>query len=130
MEGSIQLWRKSLAAQALVVTLYGGGQLALTLGSWLFVKFARTQFGQQTCFFHRALEATHCHFKRLILFNTYGRHEETTLSKNFEGAILAKLPPVPQPIFSGEFAGAKLVVLAIDVYLRVFFMFIPCLELR
>src|SRR5512137_334846 len=85
---SIQLRRESLAAQALVMALHGSGQLALALCSGLLVKLASAQFGQQTGFFHRTLEAAHCHFKRLILFNAYCCHKQTTFYQKFEGAIL------------------------------------------
>src|SRR5512146_690103 len=86
----VQLRRQSLAAQALVVALHGSGQLALTLCGGLFVKLAGAQLGQQTGLFHRTLEAAHRHFERLILFNTYSCHGQTTFYQKFEGAILAK----------------------------------------
>ncbi|VXC56134.1 hypothetical protein MASSI9I_70530 [Massilia sp. 9I] len=70
----VQLLRQLLAADALVVTLHCGGQLALALCSWLFVKLASAQFGQQTGFFDSALEATHSDFERLVFFKADSGH--------------------------------------------------------
>jgi hypothetical protein len=44
----VQLLRQLLAADTLVVTLHGSGQLALALCGRLFVELACAQFGQQT----------------------------------------------------------------------------------
>jgi hypothetical protein len=101
-----------LAHQALVMALHGGGQLAFTFCSGLLVKFAGTQIGQQTGLFHGTLETAHRDFKRLIFFNTYSCHEQTTFYKKFEGAILAKQPGAHNPNLPdrdpGEFALADL----------------------
>jgi hypothetical protein len=43
-----------------------GSQLALALGRGLFVELASAQFGQQTDFFDRTLEATQGDIKRLV----------------------------------------------------------------
>src|SRR5665647_1554679 len=87
---SIEFGRKNLAHQALVMALHSRRQLALTLCGWLLVKFTSAQIGQQTGLFHGTLETTHRHFERLLLFNTYCCHEQTTFYKKIEGAILAK----------------------------------------
>ena len=63
---SVQLRRQLHAADALVVALASGGVLTLALGGWLFVRFASTQLGEETCFFDGALEATHCNFEGLV----------------------------------------------------------------
>ena len=91
--GSIHLRRQSLAAQTLVVTLHGSSQLALALGCRLLVKLAGAQFGQQTGLLYGTFEAAHCYFERLIFFNTYGCHGQTTFNQKFEGAILPKTQP-------------------------------------
>ena len=87
---SIEFGREDLAHQALVMALHGSCQLALTFCGGLLVKLAGAQLGQQTGFFHGTLETAHRYFKRLILFNTYSCHEQTTFYKEFEGVILAK----------------------------------------
>jgi len=57
-----------------VSTLDGSSSLALTLGGGLLVKLAGAQFGQQTGFFHSALEAAQRNVERLIFLDTYTRH--------------------------------------------------------
>src|SRR5258706_1533582 len=74
--GLVELGRKQLAAQALVVALDRRRQLAFALGGGLFVEFTRPQLGQQTGFFHRALEAAHRHFERLTFLDTNRRHKK------------------------------------------------------
>ena len=71
---SVQLLWQKLAADALVVALNGGSLLALALSSGFFVELASTQFGQQTGFLDRALEATQRGFKGLVFFQTNDRH--------------------------------------------------------
>jgi hypothetical protein len=63
-----------IAADALVVALDGSGLLALALGGRLFVELAGAQVGQQAQFFDGALEAAQSDVKRLVFFNTDGRH--------------------------------------------------------
>src|SRR6476659_4727684 len=70
----VQLLRQLLAADTLVVTLHGGGQLALALCSRLLVELACAQFGQQTGFCDSALEATHSDFERLVFFKADSGH--------------------------------------------------------
>src|SRR6185503_5017712 len=73
---SIELGRKELVAQALVMALDGSSELAFALGGGLLVEFARPQFGQQTGLFHRALETAHGHFKRLVFLDSNRRHSK------------------------------------------------------
>lgn len=72
------------------MALYGGSQLALAFCCGLLVKLAGTQIGQQAGLFHGTLKTAHRDFKRLIFFNSYSCHEQTTFHQKFEGAILAK----------------------------------------
>src|SRR5262245_8721216 len=85
----VHLLRQHLAAQALVMALYGGGKLALALGGRLLVELAGAQLGEQARLFHGALEAAHRDFERLVLFNSYGRHVLPKLgSRDSKGAEL------------------------------------------
>src|SRR5512135_1770724 len=70
----VQLRRERLAAQALVVALDRGRQLALTLGGGLLVELARPQLGQHACFFYRTLEAADRHLERLVFLDANTRH--------------------------------------------------------
>src|SRR5688572_15359472 len=70
----VQLRRQHLAAQALVMALHGGGQLALALRGGLFVVLAGAQLGEQARLFHGALEAAHRDFERLVFLHAYSRH--------------------------------------------------------
>src|SRR5581483_4658401 len=70
----IQLLRQHLAAQALVVALHRRGELALALRGRLLVVLARAQLGQKTGLLHRALEAAHRHFERLVFLDADSRH--------------------------------------------------------
>src|SRR5436190_2263946 len=70
----VHLLRQQLAAQALVVALHGGGQLALSFRGRLIVELARAKFGEKAGLFHGALEAAHGHFKGLVFLDAYGRH--------------------------------------------------------
>src|SRR5689334_6192433 len=70
----VELLRQHLAAQPLVVALYRGGKLALALGGRLLVVLAGSQFGKKTGLLHRALEAPHGDFKRLVFFHSDYRH--------------------------------------------------------
>jgi hypothetical protein len=70
----VELGGQHLAAQALVVALAGSSQLAFTFSGGLFVKFAGTQFGQETGFLYRALEAAQGYIKRLVFLDTYAGH--------------------------------------------------------
>ena len=63
-----------MAADALIVALDGGSVLALALGGWFFVVFARTQFSQETGFFNSAFKAAQSGFERLVFFQTNDRH--------------------------------------------------------
>src|SRR6185369_2158548 len=63
---SEQLRRELLAAQALVVTLDRGGELALALGGGLFVELASAKLGEQAGFFDRALETAQRDFEGLV----------------------------------------------------------------
>lgn len=64
--------------QALLVALDGSAQLALALGGRLFVELTGAQLGDDAGLLTGALEATHCDFKRLVLFNAYGRHWDSS----------------------------------------------------
>jgi len=70
--GSVQLLGQLHAAHALVVTLDGGGFLALALGGRLLVELAGAQVGQQAQFFDGALEAAQSNVERLVFFNADG----------------------------------------------------------
>src|SRR5690242_21949323 len=70
----VQLLRQHLAAQAIVVALHRGGELALALGGRLLVVRAGAQFGEKTGLLHRALEAAHRHFEGLVFLDSYRRH--------------------------------------------------------
>jgi len=96
----VQFGRESLAAQALVMALHGGGQFALALSGGFLIKLAGAQIGQQAGLFHGTLEAAHRDFKRLILFNSHSCHELTTFYQKIEGAILAKQWVASQPVFN------------------------------
>ena len=61
-EQSVELRRQRLAAQALVIALDCGGQLALALGGGLLVELAGAQVGQQAEFFDGALKAAQRNF--------------------------------------------------------------------
>src|SRR5262245_44928175 len=80
----VQLLRQHLAAQALVVALYGGGKLALALCGRLLVVLAGAQLGEQARLFHGALEAAHRDFERLVFFHSYGRHVLPKLGSGLE----------------------------------------------
>ena len=67
-----------------------GGQLAFALGRGLFVKLARPQLGQQTGFFHRALEAAHRHFEGFIFLDTNRRHKIAVLVSRLKKAWAQK----------------------------------------
>src|SRR5205085_6579803 len=69
-----KLLRQHLAAQTLVVTLHCGGKLALALGGRLLVVLPGSQLGEKTGLLHRALEAPHGNFKRLVFLDSYCRH--------------------------------------------------------
>jgi hypothetical protein len=56
------------------MALHGRGELALSLGGGLLVVLAGTQFGEKTGLLHRALEAPHGDFKRLVFFDSDDRH--------------------------------------------------------
>src|SRR5512144_35849 len=71
---SVELGGKLLAAQALVVALDGGGELALALGGGLFVELAGPKLGEQTCLFDGALEAAHGHFEGFVVADANTRH--------------------------------------------------------
>jgi len=58
------------------VTLNSGCCLALTLRSWLLVKFAATNFSQSTGFFAGALETTQSYVEGFVLFYFGGWHPE------------------------------------------------------
>src|SRR2546422_8765946 len=62
----VKLLRQHLAAQTLVVALYGGGELAFALGGRLFVVLAGAQLGEQAGLLPGALEAGHGHPERLV----------------------------------------------------------------
>src|SRR5712664_3873517 len=85
MEGarlnSVHLLRQHLAAQTLVVALYGGGELAFALGGRLFVVLAGAQLGEQAGLLHGALEATHGHLERLVFLDAYCRHPALSLKR-------------------------------------------------
>src|SRR4249919_531396 len=72
---SVHLFRQHLAAQTLEVPLDRCRLLALALGGRLLVELARTQFGQQTALFDRALEAAQCHFERFVFLYADCRHQ-------------------------------------------------------
>src|SRR5215472_1041440 len=72
---SVKLGRQLLAAQSLVMPLYGRRELALALGRRLLVELPRPKLGQQTRFFDGALEAAERHFERLVFPNSNSRHE-------------------------------------------------------
>ena len=67
------LWQL-LAADALVVALYGSSELALALGSRFLVELARAEFGQQAGFLNAALEAAQSDFEGLVFFNANSGH--------------------------------------------------------
>ena len=64
------------ALNFLGVTLNSSSCLALTLGSRLLVKFAATNFSQNTGFFAGALETTQSYVEGFVLFNFDGWHPE------------------------------------------------------
>src|SRR6185312_1721364 len=74
---SIESRRQLLAANALVVTLHGGGTLALALGRGLFVELARAQFRQQPGLLDGALEAPQGSLEGLVFFEADNRHSES-----------------------------------------------------
>ncbi|KMT56053.1 hypothetical protein ACR52_06655 [Pseudomonas fildesensis] len=65
-----------LALNFLGVTLNSGCCLALTLRSWLLIKFAATNFSQNTGFFAGALETTQSYVEGFVLFYFDGWHPE------------------------------------------------------
>ena len=71
----VQLGGQKLRAQALVVALDRGSELAFTLGSRFFVVFAGAKLGQETGFLYGALEAAERHLERLVFLDAYSRHE-------------------------------------------------------
>ncbi len=70
----VKLRRQHLAANALVVALDGSCSFTLAFGGRLFIELARAQFGEKTCFFDGALEATNRYFERLIFLDANSRH--------------------------------------------------------
>jgi hypothetical protein len=64
------------ALNFLGVAFDSGCCLALTLGSWLLVKFAATNFSQYTGFFAGALETTQSYVEGFVLFYFDGWHPE------------------------------------------------------
>src|SRR5260221_12306753 len=73
-DASEKLRRQLLAADALVVALYGCRLLALALGGRLFVELARPQFGQQARLFDRALETAKRGLEGLVFADADTRH--------------------------------------------------------
>ena len=65
-----------LALNFLGVTLNSGCCFAFTLRSRLLVKFAATNFSQNTGFFAGALETTQSYVEGFVLFNFDGWHPE------------------------------------------------------
>ncbi len=53
------------------VALNSGSHVAFANSGGLLVKLAAANFGQYTCFFASALEATQSDVKRLVFFNLY-----------------------------------------------------------
>lgn len=64
------------ALNFLGVTLNSGCCFALTLRSWLLIKFAATNFSQYTGFFAGALETTQSYVEGFVLFYFDGWHPE------------------------------------------------------
>src|SRR2546427_12912096 len=77
----VKLLRQHLAAQTLVVALYGGGELAFALGGRLLVVLAGAQLGEQAGLLHGALEAAHRHLERLAFLGADCRHPAPRLEK-------------------------------------------------
>src|SRR5258707_7636965 len=75
---SVELLWQHLATQTLEMTLNRSRLLALALSRRLFVKLPGAKFRQQPVFLHRALEAAHGNFKRLVVFYEDGRHFSIT----------------------------------------------------
>ena len=67
------LWQLH-GANALVVAFDRSCFFTLALSRWLFVELACAQVGQQAELFDGALEAAQGYVKRLVVFNTNGRH--------------------------------------------------------
>src|SRR4030095_15287937 len=69
-----ELGRQLLAAQALVMALHCGGELALPLGGRLFVELPGAKLGEKAGLLDGALEAAERHFKRLVIAQADTRH--------------------------------------------------------
>ena len=74
MYGSVQFRRQGQATEALVLTFYGSGSLALALGGGLFVKLTGAQLGQEARLLDSTLEAANRHLERLVFLDTNVRH--------------------------------------------------------
>src|ERR1700681_2673683 len=70
----IELRRQLLAAQALVMALDRGGELALALGGRLFVELPGAELGEQARLLDRPLEAAKRYFERLVFADANAGH--------------------------------------------------------
>ncbi|BAV77734.1 hypothetical protein PCAU_5525 [Pseudomonas chlororaphis subsp. aurantiaca] len=79
------------ALNFLGVTLNSSSCFALTLGSRLLVKFAATNFSQNTGFFAGALETTQSYVEGFVLFNFDGWHPELPSFITGVNVLVAKI---------------------------------------
>ena len=66
---SVHALGQLLATNAFVMTLDRCRLLALALGGGLLIELARAQFGDDSCFFDRALESPEGDIKRLVFLD-------------------------------------------------------------
>jgi len=90
-----------LALNFLGVTLNSGCCFTLTLRSWLLVKFAATNFSQNTGFFAGALETTQSYVEGFVLFYFDGWHPELPSFITGINVLVAKNSRLRSSVFKG-----------------------------